>query len=72
MHLNEVKVALFQRSEWLPPYDEEGVRIVTTEIEELCDRLQELFANKDDTDEYKTTATFYHQCLTRNRRYLNR
>ncbi len=59
-----------QRSDWLPPYDEEGVRTIVSEMEDLCNRLTELFPDKE-SDTVKVTIAYYHQCLARNRRYLH-
>ncbi len=47
--------------------------MVTSEIEELVNKLRDIFNNVEDKEEnsVKVSMAFYHQCLSRNRRYVN-
>lgn len=60
------------RSNWLPPYDEDGIRIILQELEGIYQKLTEMLSveEEDITDSLKVTLTFYHQAAIRNRRYL--
>ena len=54
-----------QRSDFLPPWDEEGVRTVATEIVDMYGKLTE----RTD-DGFLVNDAFYGLCMIRNRRYL--
>lgn len=69
-----------KRSDFLPPYDEEGVRLVLSEITEIHGKASDImtrcaeFVNQSGATPARVEATFlyYEQCINRNRRYLNR
>ena len=67
-----------KRSDFLPAYDDEGVRLIVFEMNEIHNKLAEIMseADVDDIDAYpqsvKSTISYYHECLCRNIRYLNR
>lgn len=56
-----------QRSEFLPPWDEEGVRTVANEINDMFLKISD---NIDD-DGNKINNAYYGLSLVRNRRYLS-
>jgi len=59
------------RSDWLPAYDEEGVRVVLSEIGDIADRLFEAMQTpKPYPDPIKVSIFYYTQCLERNKRYM--
>lgn len=58
-----------QRAEWLPPYDEEGVRSVLKEMNDMWGVQASLQARTEDPDIDAATVYFNH-CLDRNRRYM--
>mmetsp|Transcript_26320 Transcript_26320/g.26570 ORF Transcript_26320/g.26570 Transcript_26320/m.26570 type:complete len:192 (+) Transcript_26320:49-624(+) len=63
-----------QRSDWLPQYNEEGVRIVITEMTNAWNNIMEIMNNsqvEEIPDSVKVLLVYHHQCLSRNRRYLN-
>lgn len=62
-----------QRSDWLPPYDNDGVRSVISEIEELWNHVNALTkAGQPGSypNEVKTSLAFFLLCQNRNKRYL--
>lgn len=69
-----------KRSDFLPSYDEEGVRLVLSEIIEIHSKATDImtrcseFVNESGTTPARVEATFlyYEQCMSRNRRYVNR
>ena len=68
-----------KRSDFLPAYDEEGVRIVLSEMTDLHSKLVDLYerhpgmANLETLDEnVKVTLIYYTGCMNRNSRYLSR
>jgi hypothetical protein len=77
-----------KRSDWLPPYDEEGVTEILKDIEDVHSSLSETLGygkrEEDDinnseedpirtlTDSEKVKAWYLNDCLQRNCRYLNR
>lgn len=64
-----------KRSDFLPAYDDEGIRMILAEMSDLHNKLIEI-SNDYEEDNYpdsvKVTLVYYHQCLNRNKRYLNR
>ena len=65
-----------KRSDFLPAYDDEGIRLMTNELVDLHGRLeaiiQDMGGNTDAlSDSTKATVTYYHACINRNRRYIN-
>ena len=64
-----------KRSDFLPAYDDEGVRLIVSEMNEIQNKLLETMkkVDVDDIDtNFRTTISYYHECLRRNIRYLNR
>lgn len=64
-----------QRSDWLPPNDEEGIRTILSEIAEIHQKLETIIQKYQDKaipDQLKIYLAFLHQSLGRNHRYLNR
>eukprot|EP01041_Mallomonas_annulata_P002210 gene2210-4298_t len=62
-----------QRSEWLPQFDDDGVRAVINEMSELWDLIISIMSNEaidDISDSLKVSLVYYHQCLYRDRRYM--
>ena len=64
-----------KRSEWLPPYDEDGARTLLNETSDVFQKLQTLVLAKNDptalSDPVKVRISYLHQCVDRNHRYLN-
>jgi len=65
-----------KRSDFLPSYDEEGVRILLNELADLHGRTEDILHDNGGMtdalpDSAKTTVTYFHACMNRNRRYLN-
>ena len=58
-----------QRAEWLPHYDEEGIRSVLKEMNEMWNALEGLHEGEDEQDN-DAAIMYFNQCLDRNRRYL--
>ena len=58
-----------QRAEWLPHYDEEGIRSVLKEMNEMWNALEGLHEGEDEQDN-DAAIMYFSQCLDRNRRYL--
>ena len=64
-----------QRSDFLPPWDEEGVRTVSNEMEDMYMNIMKL---RNAENEYRgfdeassgTSKAYYALCIMRNRRYL--
>lgn len=64
-----------QRSDWLPAFDDEGVRFVATEVEEVASRMKGLLEAFDPNDlppGVKLAFLHYRSCLSRNYRYMDR
>lgn len=64
-----------KRSDFLPAYDDEGVRLIVSEMNEIQNKLVEIMkkVDVDDIDtNFRTTISYYTECLRRNIRYLNR
>ena len=64
-----------QRSEFLPPWDEEGVRVVTTEMSDAFENLSaiaEEHGSRIDSISTKINVVYHNTCLQRNKRYLSR
>lgn len=69
-----------KRSDFLPAYDEEGVRVVLSEMSELHSKLDDLVNRYPDItdriedlhESVKVTLIYYTGCMNRNNRYLNR
>jgi GINS complex subunit 1 len=63
-----------KRSDWLPPYDDEGVRIIITEMDDISRKLVEINDKSEDgtfSNPVKTNIAYHSQCLQRNIRYIN-
>jgi hypothetical protein len=65
-----------QRSDFLPAWDEEGVRTVVSEMNECVTHLKEIAQDTSDVRALpvprKIGLAYYRQCLDRNRKYINR
>ena len=67
-----------KRSDFLPSYDDEGVRLLLSEMNDLHDKFAEIVSSTTDADvdpyspAVKAALSYYHECLCRNRRYINR
>lgn len=64
-----------KRSDFLPAYDDEGIRIILAEMSDIHNKLIEITNEHEEgnyPDGVKVTLVYYHQCLNRNKRYLNR
>jgi GINS complex subunit 1 len=63
-----------KRSDWLPPYNEEGVRAVQQEISALEQEINDTLASKRDDEELpiqvKIGLAVHHAALLRNKRCL--
>lgn len=62
-----------KRSDWLPPYNEDGVRGVLAEIQALYDELTDTLggrATDEIPDPVKVSLVVHHQALLRNKRCL--
>lgn len=60
-----------QRSDWLPTFDEAGVRAVISEMTELWGKILTIFdADGEIDDAAKVTLVYHHQCLSRNKKYM--
>eukprot|EP00605_Chrysophyceae_sp_TOSAG23-4_P000809 GSChrysophyteH1.ASY1.ANO1.899.1 assembled CDS len=57
-----------QRSDWLPAYDEDGIRSVLGEIDDISTRVHELF-RPDMPPNEKANIIYLHACGTRNMQY---
>jgi hypothetical protein len=56
-----------QRSDFLPPWDEEGVRTIANEISDAYSKMVTVY-----DEEGTINNAFYGLCLLRNRRYILR
>ena len=66
-----------QRSDWLPAYDEDGVRIILTEMEDISNAinlLHEEFKEYEGNypNQVKVSFSYYLACQFRNERYITR
>ena len=63
-----------QRSDWLPAYDDEGIRQLLNEMTEVHQRLKEIIDlySGERPDPVKVSIAYYMQIQQRNRRYLYR
>ncbi len=63
-----------QRSDWLPPHDDEGIRVVASELEDLRLRIEGLQRDPMNSNrrvkEDEPAGLLYSKCMYRNRRYL--
>lgn len=67
-------VFLLQRSDWLPAYDEEGIRTLLAELIEIVQKLSssmEVLNQPNMPNAVKVRAVYLHQCLIRNHKYIN-
>jgi len=63
-----------KRSEWLPPFDDEALRIMLTELDEIVARMDATAASYDHgnfPEPVKVSINYFHQCLNRNQRYID-
>lgn len=56
-----------QRAEFLPPWDEDGIRVVSDEMLEQSSNLTD-----NDSIPHKVHSAYQLKCIERNGRYLNR
>ena len=63
-----------KRSDFLPAYDEDGVRFVLSEIKLAHTKVEEIMEsnNSDGYDGNQETILYYSSIVTRNRLCLNR
>ncbi|RYY75860.1 hypothetical protein EON63_19095 [archaeon] len=64
-----------QRAEWLPVYDDEGIRIILAEIEEIQQKMEsvvERYGKNDVPVPVRVQVAFLFQSQIRNFRCLNR
>ena len=67
-----------QKSDWLPIYDEEGIRQILTEVLDLIGKMEAVnsrreslrSAGEDIEDAERVEMVYYIQCYRRNLRYL--
>ncbi|CAM9243981.1 unnamed protein product [Scytosiphon promiscuus] len=62
-----------KRSDWMPPYNEDGVRGVLAEIQALYDELTDTLGGRTTSeipDPVKVSLVVHHQALLRNKRCL--
>lgn len=64
-------VEIAQRSDWLPPFDEEGLRTVADEITDMLRVIapHRTTAREELSDDVRLALFFYLQCIERNKRY---
>lgn len=64
-----------KRSAWLPPYDDEGVRIIINEVDDLTGKLESMIESGDNNEEFlpsQLPSISYHKaCIGRDIRYIN-
>eukprot|EP01031_Cornospumella_fuschlensis_P032245 gene32245-39000_t len=63
-----------KRAEWLPIYDDEGIRVVLAEIEEIQQKMEsvvERYGKNDVPVSVRVQVAFLYQSQIRNFRYLN-
>lgn len=63
-----------KRSDWLPAYDEEGIRTLLAELIEIVQKLSssmEVLNQPNMPNAVKVRAVYLHQCLIRNHKYIN-
>eukprot|EP01033_Poteriospumella_lacustris_P019044 gene19044-13742_t len=61
-----------KRSEWLPMYDEEGIRAILTELDDLVKELsQQMAQGAASGPSLRARAIYLHQSLIRNQKYIN-
>ena len=58
-----------QRAEWLPHYDEEGVRSILKEMNEMW-RVQASLQSRSEDLDSEAASVYFSQCLDRNKRYM--
>ena len=67
-----------QRSDFLPPWDEEGMRTVINEMVEAHARIRhhtegcDVEAVRSMSEPVRASISYNMQCIHRNRRYINR
>lgn len=67
-----------KRSDWLPPFDDDGIRTILNEEHDIFQNLQKIIDAypdndlKDLPDSLKITVTYLYKCMSRNHQYLNR
>ena len=67
-----------KRADFLPANDDEGVRLLISEMNEILAKMTDI-ANSTDmsngsaySESVKSTISYYLECLERNNRYINR
>ena len=67
-----------KRADFLPANDDEGVRLLISEMNEIVAKLTDITNSTDLSDNsvhaesVKPTVSYYLECLQRNNRYINR
>jgi hypothetical protein len=67
-----------KRAEFLPAYDDEGMRVITSELIDISTKITTVMAANATSvmdaypDDIKVCLSYYHNCISRNRRYINR
>lgn len=67
-----------KRADFLPANDDEGVRLIISEMNEILAKISDISDgidmsdNSDRTESVKPTISYYLECLQRNNRYINR
>ena len=72
MFICVISLYIPQRSEWLPRYDEEGIRVVLDECGVLWNKVSSLSSIPEKTDDVKVSLVFHSQCMLRDKKYLDR
>ena len=64
-----------RRSEWLPPFDDDGMRIIHSEISDIRKQVSDLLAGNGNYNDLpipvRVGLSYYKQCLIRDYRYLS-
>lgn len=73
MHCNRGRDLLvnLQRAEWLPTYEEEGVRTVLREMNDVHSSFESFNENNNEEENIAVTKHYYKQCFHRNSKYIS-
>lgn len=62
-----------KRADFLPSFDEDGVRQVLSEMTVSFSKISEIMDDHgDDADQYAEALSYHNQCIIRNRLCINR
>lgn len=67
-----------KRSDFLPAYDDEGVRIIIAELTDIFTKIESIIDQypemplSDYPDSVKVTMAYFSECVNRNLRYIDR